>query len=215
MDAKAWAGLLHPAIAVVVVFPLLGIVTNYAWQTRQRRLQLAAGNRKTPIPPTSGREHVRLGRWLSGSVVGVSLVAIAYSILFKGLPDNASQGGFIVLMFALTILSLVFLYRAREPRWRAIFATLSSTGLIVLGCQEGVFRRSNEWYISHYYFGIAASVLMIVSLAIVPEIYKDRSLGWRRAHVFLNSVAMLFFFGQGLTGVRDIFEIGLYTPPPS
>ena len=215
MDAKAWAGLIHPAIAVVFVFPLIGIVTNYAWQTRQRRLQVAAGNKKSPIPPTAGREHVRLGRWLTGSVVGVSLLAIAYSIAFKGWPEAPSQRIFVLLMFAFTIASLVFLYRAQAASWRGLFAALSSMGLIVLGCQEGVFRRSHEWFISHYYFGITASVLMVVSLAIMPEIYKDRSLAWRRAHIFLNTVALLLFFGQGLTGARDLFEIGLYTPPPT
>jgi len=215
MDAKAWAGLIHPAIAVVFVFPLIGIVAHYAWQTRQRRLQVAAGNKKSVIPPTSGREHVRLGRWLTGSVVGVSLLAIDYSIAFKGWPAAASQQAFIAVMFALTLASLVFLYRAQQPRWRGIFAALSSTGLIVLGCQEGVFRRTNEWYISHYYFGITASVLMIISLASVPEIYQDRSLTWRRVHIALNTVALLLFFGQGLTGARDLFEIGLYTPPPT
>jgi Protein of unknown function (DUF4079) len=32
--------LLHPFIAVIVVFPLIGIVVNRALQTRQRRLQV-------------------------------------------------------------------------------------------------------------------------------------------------------------------------------
>jgi Protein of unknown function (DUF4079) len=33
--------LLHPFIAVIVVFPLIGMVMNRAVQTRQRRLQSA------------------------------------------------------------------------------------------------------------------------------------------------------------------------------
>lgn len=191
------------------------MVLNYAWQTRQRRLEIAAGNKKSQIPPTAGREHVNLGRWLTGSVVGISLIALAYSISFKGWPESRNQQTFIVLMFVFTIASLVFLYRARTASWRGTFATLSSMGMIVIGCQDGVFRRGSQWYLSHYYFGITASVLMIVSLAIVPEIYQDRSLGWRRAHIFLNTVALLCFVGQGFTGARDIFEIGLYTPPPT
>lgn len=221
MSLEAWLGLLHPAIAIVVVFPLIGVVVNFAWETRQRRLQLAAGS-KSKISPVVGREHVRLGRWLTGAVVGVVLLALAYVLLFKSfiekqlLTQTPFEGLFIIVLFGLTIASLVLLYRAQAPRWRATFATLSSMGLIILGCQDGIFRRTNEWFWSHYYFGMVAAVLMIISLAIVPEIYQDRpSKGWRKLHIILNLLALFLFFGQGLTGVRDIFEIGLYTPPPT
>jgi Protein of unknown function (DUF4079) len=40
MELRDMILLLHPTIAVLVVFPLLGIVMNKAWQTRERRLQL-------------------------------------------------------------------------------------------------------------------------------------------------------------------------------
>ncbi len=219
MTFKDWFLLIHPALAVIFVFPAIGIVANLAWQTRQRRLQLA-NKVKSKIPATVGKEHVEIGRWLTGGVVGVSLVALAYSIVFKSfiekqlLQNKPFTFVFIVLMFAATIASLILLYRAKQKHWRAIFATLTSIGLIVLGSQEGVFRRTNEWYISHYYYGILASILMIVSLAIVQEIYKDKSLKWRNIHIILNCLALLLFVGQGLTGVRDIFEIGLYKSPP-
>ena len=219
MTLKDWFLLIHPALAVIFVFPAIGIVANMAWQTRQRRLQLA-NKIKSKIPATVGKEHVEIGRWLTGGVVGISLVALAYSIVFKSfIKEKLFQNQpfttvFIVLMFAATIASLVFLYRAKQKNWRAIFATLTSIGLIVLGSQDGVFRRTNEWYVSHYYYGIIASILMVISLAIVQEIYKDKSLRWRNIHIILNCLALLLFIGQGLTGVRDIFEIGLYTPPP-
>ena len=164
--------LLHPAIAVLFVLPLIGMVINLAWQTRQRRLQNAGGG-KSKIPP----------------VVGPVL--------------------FIVLLFAATIASLVFLYRAEQRLWRGVFATLTGAGLIVLGCQDGVFRRTNEWYVCHYYIGINAAMLMIFSLAIVPDIYKDRSNRWRIAHTVLNCIALLLFVGQGMTGTRDLLEIPL------
>jgi hypothetical protein len=51
---------------------------------------------------------------------------------------------------------------------------------------------------------------MIFSVAILPNIYQDRSNRWRYTHVILNSFALLLFIGQGLTGVRDLLEI-----PPS
>lgn len=219
MSASDFLTLIHPILAVVIVFPIVGIVVNCAWQTRQRRLQNASGG-KSKIPPVVGREHVQLGRWLTGSVVGVTLVALAYSILTKNIVPNELwsespfQVIFILLIFALTITSLVFLYRARPWQWRAVFATLTGMGLVILGSQDGVFRRTNEWYWSHYYYGILASLLMVFSLAIVEDIYKDRSNRWRNIHVALNCFALLLFLGQGITGTRDLFEIALYKTPP-
>lgn len=220
-----WLRLIHPTLAVVFVFPLIGIVTHYAWQTRQRRLQLvdakaqkAEGKtvKKPKLPPTVGAEHVNIGRWLTGSVVGLSLIGLAYPI-FKTInaantwADSPFQVVFVVAMFVLTIATLACLYRSQGKVQRIIFATLPSAGLIILGLQDGVFRRTNEWFISHYYYGIVASLLMIASLAILPEIY--RSLAWRRVHIILNCLALLLFMGQGLTGMRDLFEIGLYMSP--
>lgn len=211
VDAMA---LLHPALAVAVVFPIIGMVVNMAWQTRSRRLQ-SAGDGKSKIPPSVGSEHVKLGRWLTGSVVGVTLVALAYSIYFKSILKNQLwskapfQVVFIVLMFVATIASLVFLYKATLPKWRAIFATLSSAGLIIIAFQDGIFRRDDQWMFSHFYYGLLAAILMIVSLAIVPEIYKDRTNKWRKIHTILNCVALLLFIGQGMTGSRDLLEIPL------
>lgn len=213
MGAKDYFLLLHPAIAVFFVFPLIGIVVNFAWSTRQRRLQTAAGN-KSKIPPVVGQEHVQLGRWLTGAVVGISLLGIAFSIFSKMLEKQViSQEPlrfrFVVLMCIATVASLYFLYQAKTPIWRGVFATLTGMGLILLGCQPEVFRRDNEWFISHYYYGIAASMLMIFSLAIVQDIYKDRQNRWRTVHIILNCLALLLFIGQGMTGTRDLLEIPL------
>jgi hypothetical protein len=215
MDSSDFLALIHPVLAVVVVFPIVGMVVNLAWQTRQRRLQTVGGG-KSQIAPVVGREHVQLGHWLTSTVVGVTLVALAYSIVVKSFiqnqlwSKNPSQVIFIVLMFAVTIASLVFLYRARQRHWRGIFATLTGMGLVILGCQDGVFRRTNEWYWSHYYIGITAALLMVFSLAIVEDIYKDKSNRWRNFHIILNCVALLLFVGQGFTGSRDLFEIAFY-----
>ncbi|MGQ4647813.1 DUF4079 family protein [Lyngbya aestuarii] len=218
MNASDLVGLIHPAIAVIFVFPLIGIVTNFAWQTRQRRLQTKSEG-KSKIPPIVGREHVQIGRWLAGAVVGIALLGLAYpigtNILSQQLwQKNLFQVIFIVLMFAVTIGSFILLYRARQRPWRAIFATLTGAGLIILGCQDGVFRRTNEWYWSHYYFGIIAALLMIFSVAIIEDIYKDRSNRWRNAHIILNCFALLLFVGQGITGTRDLLEIPLNWQKP-
>ncbi|ERT08401.1 hypothetical protein M595_1635 [Lyngbya aestuarii BL J] len=214
MNSVDILALLHPALAVGVVFPIIGMAVSRAWQTRQRRIQTQENKQKSKIPPTVGREHLEVGRWLTGSVVGITLIAVAYSIYFKGVfkdltPEKTPQAIFIILIFVATIASLVFLYKAKpnQPVWRGIFATLTSMGLILLGCQEGVFRRGYEWYISHYYYGIIAALLMVISLAVIPEIYKNKK--WRIAHTALNCIALLLFFAQGITGARDLLEIPL------
>jgi len=181
---------------------------------RDRRLQ-TAGEGKSKIPPSVGSEHVKLGRWLTASVVGVTLVAFAYSIFFKSILKkqlwiNAPlQVVFIALMFAATIASLVFLYKARLKLWRGVFASLSGAGLVILGFQDGVYRSDDEWMFSHFYYGLLAAMLMIFATAIVPEIYQDKSQRWRKIHTILNCVALLLFIGQGITGSRDLLNIPL------
>lgn len=220
MTFTDWLAILHPAIAVLVVFPLMGIVVYQAWYTRTRRLQTAA-KQKSKIPPSAGLEHVRLGRWLTGAVVGVSLLALAYVLLVEknNLLDPqawAKKGGvmgFQLALLGLTTGSLVLLYGAAEKHWRAIFATLTGMGVAVLGFQEGVYRRDSEWAVSHFYYGLLACWLMIFSLAILPEIYRDRR--WRTTHVIANLLALALFFGQGITGSRDLLEIPLSWQKPT
>jgi hypothetical protein len=53
---------------------------------------------------------------------------------------------------------------------------------------------------------------MIFALATLPEIYKSKR--WRLAHAALNTVAVLLFISQGITGVRDLLEIPLHWQEP-
>lgn len=205
--------LLHPAIAVLVVFPLIGVIVNRALQVRQRRLQtLAIG--KSKIPATVGQEHTQLGRWLTGAVVGIVLIAFAYDI-FANILDNQVwikapfQVVFIGLLFVAAIASLYLLYQAKQKNWRAIFATLTGIALVVLGCQDGIYRKTDQWYTSHYYYGLTSALLMIISLSILPEIYKDKTNRWRKVHIILSCLALLLFIGQGITGTRSLLEVRL------
>lgn len=217
MNLKDWMLLVHPALAVILIYPLVGIVLHFAWQTRQRRLH-DSGTDKPKKPVTVAIDHVQFGRYLTGVVVVVTLVALVYSIVFKNIvPNNLWQTNqflfiFILSMVVATVATLTLLYQARENYWRAIFAVLTGVGLVILGSQDGVFRRDNEWFISHYYYGITASLLMVFSLAIIPDIYQDRTNRWRYLHVIFNCFAVLLFVGQAITGTRDIFNIGQYTP---
>jgi hypothetical protein len=213
MSATEVLRLLHPTLAVAVIFPLLGIVVNFAWQTRQRRLQAKAGG-KSKIPPAVGPEHLRIGRWLSNGVVLLALLGLAHPIFSKMAKNQVWQqeparAWLVVLLFGFTIAALVLLNRAKPKLWRGVFATLTGMGLVLLGCQPEIFRRGFEWYISHYYYGLAASLLMVFSLAMFPDIYQDRSNRWRTVHIVLNSFAFLLFVGQGFTGTRDLLEIPL------
>ena len=79
MNPSDFLTLIHPAIAVVFVFPLIGNVVNLAWAARQRRLQTKA-KVKSKIPAVSGAEHKRLGDWLTGSVVGLTLLGVGHPI---------------------------------------------------------------------------------------------------------------------------------------
>ncbi len=205
--------LLHPAIAVIIVFPLIGIVINRAFQVRQRRLETATEG-KSKIPPVVGQEHVKLGRALTAAVVGIVLIGLAFGIYGNILEKQVWTKTpvkviLITLFFVAAIASLALLYKASDKMWRGIFATLSGIAIVVLGCQDGVYRQTNQWYISHYYYGVTVALLMIFSLAILPDIYKDKTNRWRTVHITLNSIAALMFIAQGITGSLALLEVPL------
>jgi MFS family permease len=119
----------------------------------------------------------------------------------------------ISLVFVAAIASLSLLYRAKTRLWRIVFAILTSVALIVIGSQDGVYRL-NPWYISHYHYGITAALLTIFSVAIVREIYQDRTNRWRKIHIILNSIALLLFIGQAFTGTQALLEVPLAWQKP-
>jgi hypothetical protein len=216
LDAPDILRLLHPFLAVTWVMPLIGVAVYFAIQTRQRRLAVV-NKTKTTIAPVVGKEHVRVGQWLSGSVVGLVLLGLAHPIFKTIARENVWASDpfrviFVVVVYALTFASLAFLYKSRTPLWRGVMATLTGTGLWLLGMQPGVWRRGFEWYVSHFYLGMAAAMLMIFALATLPEVYKAKR--WRIAHAAINTVAVLLFISQGITGVRDLLEIPLHWQEP-
>jgi len=228
LELSDYLRLVHPAIAVTVIFPTIGIAVYMAWQTRQRRLQTAEGT-KSKIPPSSGMEHVKIGRWLAGAVVGLCLLgmlhpSIKYILKHDLVSKQPFEVGVIGLLFVATIAALGFLYMARERIWLGVFATLTGMGVILIGIQDilfkrqdygAIFRRDDFWYVSHFYFGITATMLMIFSLAIIQDIYQDRKNRWRNVHIILNSIATLLFIAQGMTGTRDLLEIPLGWQEPA
>ncbi|MFN3361604.1 MAG: DUF4079 domain-containing protein [Pseudanabaenaceae cyanobacterium] len=219
-----WWRIVHPSVAVVFVFPIIGVVVHFAWLTRQRRLE-----EKANIPPSSGGDHLRFGKLLTAAVVGSCLLGLLHptvKYIYKNdlWHKQPFHVVFLLLMFIFTIGSLVILYRAKGIVPRYGFAALTSGGVLVLGFQDlllkregfgAIFRRDNEWYLSHFYFGTVVTILMVISLAIVPEIYRDRSHRLRILHTVVNTFAVILFIGQGFTGARDLLEIPLSWQEPA
>ncbi|MEG4105316.1 DUF4079 domain-containing protein [Microcoleus sp. S13_C5] len=80
---------------------------------------------------------------------------------------------------------------------------------MILGFQDGIFRRDDEWLVAHFYYNIDGTLLTVFSWAIAAEIYQDRSHGWRKIHTVLNCRALLLFLRQRVTASRDLLEIRL------
>lgn len=220
-DLISNALLVHPIIAIVFVFPLIGIVSFYAWQTRQRRLATAR-QEKSKIPPLVGVEHVKVGRWLASGVLGVAILGLlrpSLKYLLKQETLPVFDTCMVVLFVIATIGSFILLLRSKKALWRLVFTGFTILWFMLLSFQDAVlgregsgaiFERTDQWHISHFYFGISVATLMIFSVAIQPNIYKDKSNTWRRIHIVLNCLALLLFIAQGMTGTRDIYDIAFY-----
>jgi len=216
MQTVDWLWLLHPVLAVVVIYPLLGQVLRLALQTRRRRLE------HSKDPASVGRDHADLGRLLSGAVVLGVLVALVVVIgTSKPLAEFAggpSRLGLLSLVVVGTAAAFTALWRARNAAYRASFALLTWAGLIGLGLQGEVYRLSDNpfqlaFWQSHFWGGIGLCGLLLLSLASKPEIH--RSLRWRRLHVSANVLAAVVFLAQGISGPRDLLEIPLSWQKPA
>ncbi len=156
-----------------------------------------------------------MGKLLTGAIVEITLIALAYSIYFNSIVEkelcskSPMQVANIILIFAGTIACLGFFDRAIEKLWRGVFPALNGVGLVVCGFQEAIFRRHDERLVSHFYYGITAGTVNGFSWASTPEIYRDCSHRWRKIHTVLNCIALLRFLGQKVTGYRDLWEIPL------
>ena len=210
MAGVDWLWILHPFLAVVLVYPLVGVVVRLAIQTRARRLQ----NQKLPV--TVGRDHSDLGRWLAAAVVLLVLVALSVVIGTKA-PLVQFEGGLaraiqLLLVLFGTIVSLLALWRCTRPGMRLAFSLITWAGVLGLGAQPEVWRLSDNpltpaFWQSHYWAGVGVTGLMLFSLGARAEILRDIRI--RRLHVTANVLAALLFLTQGLTGTRDLLEIPL------
>ncbi len=216
MTTTDWLWILHPALMVVVAYPLLGMVLQQARKTRQRRLGVSKQ------PASSGSEHTLLGQWLAAAVVAFELLALAVVITTKvPLADFAGGMGrlsMLTLVWLGTAAALALLLRSRQAPYRAAFALLTWVGMLALGSQNEVWRLSDNplspaFWQSHYWGGAGLTGLLLFAVASRPEI--QRSLRWRRLHVSANVLAALIFAAQGISGSRDLLEIPLTWQKPA
>ena len=216
MTITDWLWILHPALAVVLIYPLIGMVVRLAWQTRQRRVA------KVKHPPVVGRDHSDLGRWLSASVVVLVLIALTVAIATKEPLADFSGGAGRVLQLSIVLLgtlaSLIALWRSKAAVLRLSFSLITWAGVLNLGAQPEVWRLSDDplspaFWQSHYWAGVAVTGLMLFSLAARPEIVRDLRL--RRLHVTASVLASVIFLTQGFTGTRDLLEIPLSWQKPA
>jgi hypothetical protein len=59
-------------------------LVNAAWQTRQRRLQVASEG-KSKIGAVVDPENLKLPLSIAGAIAGITLIALAYSIYFNSM----------------------------------------------------------------------------------------------------------------------------------
>lgn len=221
MTTTDWLWLLHPAMAVVLVYPLLGAGVQLAIQTRRRRLHRGKAERRvgSSADAPAGAEHTLSGRWLTALVVGIQLVAYAVVILTRE-PSllTPSRAALLVLVLTGSVLALVSLWRVRQGVYRAAFALLAWAGVVGLGLQPEVWRLSDNpldpaFWQSHFWGGMGLTGLLLFAVAAQPEI--QRQLRWRRLHLTANALAALIFVAQGITGPRDLLEIPLSWQKPT
>ena len=217
MTAVDWLWIVHPFLAVVLIYPLIGMVMRLGLQTRARRQKT-----NLKLPASVGRSHTDLGRWLAAGVVGLVLIALTVAIATKApLADfSGGAGRAIQLSIVLlgTVVSLIALWRSKAAPMRLSFSLITWVGVLTLGAQPEVWRLSDDplspaFWQSHYWAGVAVTGLMLFSLAARPEILRDLRL--RRLHVTASVLAALLFVMQGISGTRDLLEIPLSWQKPA
>jgi len=213
MSAIDWFALLHPVLVILFVYPLMGATVRLGLLVREKRLGIT--KQPEPVP----QEHADHGLWLTVGVVVAVLIAIVYSFTKAYLEagadfsGGASRYGLLLLVSAGTLVALAALLRVHRAIWRASFALLCWAGVLGLGSQAEIWRLSDNpfgagFWSSHYWAGVLLSGLMLFTLSARPEIKRNPRL--RQLHISANVLILLLFAVQGVSGTRDLLQIGAY-----
>ena len=218
MTGIDWLSLVHPALVILFVYPVIGATVHLGILVRERRLGI------TQQPARVTAEHSDHGRWLTAGVVVAVLIALGYSFVSRFSAEPAAFAGgvarlaLLCLVAAGALVSLVALWRVRRPLWRATFALLCWAGLLGLGSQGEIWRLSDNpltgaFWASHYWAGMLLTGLLLGTTAARPEI--QRSLRLRRLHISAAVLIGLLLAVMAITGCRDLLEIPLSWQKPA
>lgn len=217
MTGIDWLSLVHPALVILFVYPVVGATVHLGILVRERRLGI------TQQPPRVAAEHSDHGRWVTSGVVVAVVIALLYAFVSRFSAEPAAFAGglprlvLLGLVAAGALVSLVALWRVRRPLWRATFALLCWASLLGLGSQGEIWRLSDNpltgaFWASHYWAGMLLTGLLLGTTAARPEI--QRSLRLRRLHSSAAVLIALLLAVMGITGCRDLLEIPLSWQKP-
>jgi hypothetical protein len=208
LSADDWLLLLHPALMILFVYPVVGATIRLGILVRERRLDL------NPIAATVPAEHVDHGRWVGTGAMVASLLALAAN-LARAKASGAEAGGGVsatgVALAALALGGCLALWRVRGARARASCALISGAALASLAMQpplwfQGVNPGSRLWG-SHTWGGLLLVSLFLFAMAAAPEIRNQPA--WRRLHTAAAFVMALLLAAQAISGSRDLMVLGL------
>ncbi|MFM7264274.1 MAG: DUF4079 family protein [Cyanobium sp.] len=200
--------LLHPALMILFVYPVVGATIRLGILVRERRLDL------NPIAATVPAEHVDHGRWVATGAVVASLLALAANLArarASGTQTAEELWGPALGLTGLALGGCLALWRVRGTRLRALSALLSLVGLGILAVQpplwfQGISPWSRLWG-SHTWGGLLLLSLLLFAMAAAPEIRSRPA--WRRLHSAAAFLTALLLAVQAISGSRDLLVLGL------
>ena len=204
MSATDWWALLHPALMILFVYPVVGATIHLGILVREKRLGITEQPDRVPF------EHADHGRWLcTGTVVAV-LAALLWSHAQAALP--LAQHAALLLLALGCLGSVLALWRLRTAALRAASALFCWLALLVLGLQPGVVRLNDNpftaaFWQSHFWAGWLLCGLLLLSTSARPEL--QRSLVWRRWHVAAAGLTALLLAMLAISGCRDLLAMSI------
>jgi hypothetical protein len=209
MTPLDWLALLHPALMILFVYPVVGATIRLGILVRERRLEI------NPLPPTVPVEHTDHGRWVTTGTVVAVLIALGWSFLARHGDGQPFPGGVhrllgLVGLGGVSLAACIALWRLRRPGRRAGAAAVVWGGLLLLGLQPEVWRLADSplqpaFWASHFWSGWLLIGLLLFAMAAAPEIAHRSAL--RRLHVAAAFLMAVLLAVQAITGCRDLLAL--------
>jgi hypothetical protein len=206
-----WLALLHPVLAILFLYPVVGATIRLAILVRERRLEI------NPIAATVPVEHADHGRWVGSGMVVLVLLALLWSVLANPLEPAAAAGAIGRVLPLLPLAALVLgcclaLWRLRSAPLRLAAALLCWLALLLLGSGPQVWRQADTpldpaFWSSHYWSGLLLCGLLLSGMAAGPAIAASPTL--RRLHTGVALLSALLLAVVAITGCRDLLAMRL------